>query len=100
MITNPLQNSLNETSENISELTKPPSSIPPITVQGVDFVALREDYLKSLGSENFLFKSSSKDFKILTKNSDLYRAVIKYLNEKKPNITLTNIVKIKLYVLL
>lgn len=40
-------------------------------------------FLKLLGSENFFFKSSSNDLKILTKNSDSYRAVIKYLNEKK-----------------
>lgn len=35
--------------------------------------------------------------KILTKNSDSYRGVIKYLNEKNLNKTFTNDVKIKLF---
>jgi len=53
-------------------------------VQGVlNFVALRNDFLKLLGAENFLFKSFTNDLKILTKNSDSYKAVIKYLNENK-----------------
>jgi len=80
----PPQNPSNEASDDISELVKPPLSPPPITVQGVlDFVALRNDFFKLLGAENFLFKSSSNDSKIHTKNSDTYRAVIKYLNGKK-----------------
>ncbi|VVC40669.1 Pre-C2HC domain [Cinara cedri] len=66
---------------DISEPAKPP---PPIMIQGMlDFVALRNDFFKLLGAENFLFKSSTNDLKILTKNSDSYRAVIKYLNENK-----------------
>jgi hypothetical protein len=77
-------NPSNEASDDISEPAKPPPSPPPITVQGVlDFVALRNDFLKLLGTENFLFKSSSNDLKILTKNSKSYRTVIKYLNEQK-----------------
>jgi hypothetical protein len=80
----PPLNPSNEASDDISEPAKPPPSPPPITVQGVlDFVALRNDFLKLLGTENFLFKSSSNDLKILTKNSDSYRAVIKYLNKQK-----------------
>lgn len=73
----PSQNLSNDTSEPV----KPP---PPIMVQGVlDFVALRNDFLKLLDAENVLFKSSTNDLKILTKNSDSYRAVIKYLNANK-----------------
>ncbi|KAL4149559.1 hypothetical protein QTP88_003486 [Uroleucon formosanum] len=74
----------NEASDDTNEPVKPPPSPPPITVHAVlDFVALCSDFIKLLGADNFLFKSSSNDLKILTKNSDSYRAVIKYLNEKK-----------------
>ncbi|KAL4121449.1 hypothetical protein QTP88_013963 [Uroleucon formosanum] len=80
----PSQNPSNEASDDISQPIKPPPSLPPIMVQGVlDFVTLRNDFLKLLGAENFLFKSSTNDLKILTKNSDSYRAVIKYLNANK-----------------
>uniref|UniRef100_A0A2S2PDP8 Nucleic-acid-binding protein n=1 Tax=Schizaphis graminum TaxID=13262 RepID=A0A2S2PDP8_SCHGA len=80
----PPQTSSFEASDVTNEPVKLPPSPPPITVQGVlDFVALRNDFIKLLGADNFLFKSSSNDLKILTKNSDSYRAVIKYLNEKK-----------------
>lgn len=80
----PSQNLSNEVSDDASEPVKPPPSPPPIMVQGLlDFVALRKDFLKLLGAENFLFKSSTNDLKILTKNSDSYRAVIKYLNANK-----------------
>jgi len=74
----------NEASDVTNEPVKPPPSPPPITVHGVlDFVALRNDFIKLLGADNFLFKSSSNDLKILTKNSDSYRAVINYLNKNK-----------------
>ncbi|KAL4103216.1 hypothetical protein QTP88_018593 [Uroleucon formosanum] len=80
----PSQNPSNEASDDISESIKPTPSPPPIMVQGVlDFVTLRNDFLKLLGTENFLFKSSTNDLKILTKNSDSYRTVIKYLNANK-----------------
>jgi len=78
------QNLSDEASDDIIEPVKPPPSPPPITVHGLnDFVTLRNDFLKLLGADNFLFKSSSNDLKILTKNSDSYRAAIKYLNERK-----------------
>ncbi|KAL4089920.1 hypothetical protein QTP88_024856 [Uroleucon formosanum] len=80
----PPQTPSNEASDDTNEPVKPPPSLPPITVHGVlDFVAIRSDFIKLLGADNFLLKSSSNDLKILTKNSDSYRAVIKYLNEKK-----------------
>ncbi|KAL4090792.1 hypothetical protein QTP88_025567 [Uroleucon formosanum] len=80
----PSQIPSNEASDDTNEPVKPPPSPPPITVHAVlDFVALRSDFIKLLGADNFLFKLSSNDLKILTKNSDSYRAVIKYLNEKK-----------------
>jgi len=66
----------------INKEIKTPSP-PPIIVNGTnDFVSLRTNLINLIGSKNFLFKSSTNNLKILTKNSDSYRAVIKFLNEK------------------
>lgn len=68
--------------DDIIEPVNPPPFPSPFIVQEVlDFVAFCNDFFELLDTDNFLFKSSLNDLKILTKNFDYYRAVIKYLNE-------------------
>ncbi|KAL4149790.1 hypothetical protein QTP88_003654 [Uroleucon formosanum] len=82
-IGNPPQHSANEVPDEIIEPVKPPPSPPPIIVNGInDFVRLRSELIKLIGSENFLFKSSTNNLKIITKNSDSYRSVVKFLNDQ------------------
>jgi len=60
---------------------KPP---PPIFVRGLlDFAAFRTVLIKLVGINNFLVKSTSKNIKIQSSNSDTYRSIIKYLKESK-----------------
>lgn len=55
---------------------------PPIIVRGVlDFIGFRNMLVKLVGSENFFFKSSSKDLKIQTSKPDHYRVIIHFLKE-------------------
>ena len=83
MIVNPPQQSTNEASDEITEPVKPPPTPPPIIVNGInDFVQLRLELIKLIGSENFLFKSSTNNLKITTKNSDSYRSVVKFLDDQ------------------
>ena len=82
-IVNPPQHLTNEASDEIIEPVKPPPSPPPIIVNGIEnFVRLRSELIKLIGSENFLFKSSTNNLKILTKNSDSYRSVVKFLDDQ------------------
>ncbi|KAL4111825.1 hypothetical protein QTP88_015710 [Uroleucon formosanum] len=82
-IGNPPQHSANEVPDEIIEPVKPPPSPPPIIVNGInDFVWLRSELIKLIDSENFLFKSSTNNLKIITKNSDSYRSVVKFLNDQ------------------
>jgi len=83
-IVNPPQQSTNEASDEITEPVKPPPTPPPIIVNGInDFVQLRSELIKLIGSENFLFKSSTNNLKIITKNSDSYRSVVKFLDDQR-----------------
>lgn len=60
---------------------KPP---PPIFVRGLlDFAAFRTILIKLVGINNFFVKSTSKNIKIQSSNSDTYRSIIKYLKESK-----------------
>ncbi|VVC35090.1 Pre-C2HC domain [Cinara cedri] len=60
---------------------KPP---PSIFVRGLlDFAALRTILINSVGINNFFVKSTSKNLKIQSINSDTYRSIIKYLKESK-----------------
>ncbi|KAE9538150.1 hypothetical protein AGLY_006122 [Aphis glycines] len=53
---------------------------PPIIVKGIkDFVSLRSELIDLVGPENFTFKSSINNLKILTKNPETYRAIIHFL---------------------
>lgn len=53
---------------------------PPIIVKGIkDFVSLRSELIDLVGPENFTFKSSINNLKILTKNPETYRAIIRFL---------------------
>jgi len=57
---------------------------PPIFIREVlDFVSFRKKLISLIGSENFLFKSSTNALKIQTINSDSYRKTIHFLNEEK-----------------
>lgn len=61
--------------------TKPP---PPIFVRGLlDFAAFRTILIDLVGANNFFVKSTSKNLKIQSINSDTYRSIIKYLKESK-----------------
>lgn len=60
---------------------KPP---PPIFVRGLlDFAAFRTVLINLVGINNFFVKSTSKNLKIQSSNSDSYRSIIKYLKESK-----------------
>ena len=60
---------------------KPP---PPIFVRGLlDFAAFRTVLINLVGTNNFFVKSTSKNLKIQSSNSDTYRSIIKYLKESK-----------------
>lgn len=70
-----------ENSNANMEMEKPP---PPIFVRGLlDFAAFRTVLIKLVGINNFLVKSTSKNIKIQSSNSDTYRSIIKYLKESK-----------------
>ncbi|KAL4108272.1 hypothetical protein QTP88_018503 [Uroleucon formosanum] len=57
---------------------------PPIFIcELLDFVSFRKKLISLIGSENFLFKSSTNALKIQTINSDSYRKTIHFLNEGK-----------------
>lgn len=57
---------------------------PPIFIREVlNFVSFRKKLISLIGSENFLFKSSTNALKIQTINSDSYRKFIHFLNEEK-----------------
>lgn len=57
---------------------------PPIFVSNIDnFIKLRTDLINLIGTQNFLFKSTTKNLKIETKDSDAYRKVIKHLKGNK-----------------
>jgi len=57
---------------------------PPIFIRNVnDFIEVRNHLIKSIGSQNFSFKSSANNLKISTTNSDSYREVVKYLKQGK-----------------
>lgn len=59
-------------------------SPPPIFVRGVlDFFNFRLMLISLIGSENFLFKSSTNVLKIQTSNPDSYRKTIHLLKEKE-----------------
>ncbi|KAL4098378.1 hypothetical protein QTP88_023003 [Uroleucon formosanum] len=57
---------------------------PPIFVRGLlDFAAFRTVLINLVGINNFFVKSTSKNLKIQSNNSDTYRSIIKYLKESK-----------------
>lgn len=60
---------------------KPP---PPIFVRGLlDFATFRKTLINLVGINNYFVKSTSKNLKIQSNNSDTYRSIIKYLKESK-----------------
>lgn len=66
-----------------NDQTRIPSS-PPIFVKNIDnFFTFRNKLINLIGTLNFSFKATAYNLKINTNNSDSYRAVIKYLKEKK-----------------
>lgn len=57
---------------------------PPIFIREVlDIVSFRQQLISLIGSENFLFKSSTNALKIQTINLDFYRKTIHFLREEK-----------------
>lgn len=59
---------------------KPP---PPVFVRGIlDYLALREKLIEILGANKFAVKSTARDLKIQTTDSDSYRSLIKYLKSQ------------------
>jgi hypothetical protein len=72
---------INNTIEN--DETRIPSPLP-IFVRNIDnFFTFRNKLINLIGTLNFTFKATANNLKINSNNSDLYRVVIKYLNEKK-----------------
>lgn len=73
------ENSSHYSQGNVAEITddSPSNKIklpPPIFVRGVlDFVELRNQLIKLIGSENFSFKLSTNDLKIQTTEPESYR---------------------------
>lgn len=56
-------------------------------VKGIlDFVSLRTEFIDLVGPENFTFKSSINNLKILTKNPESYRAILYFLQKAEANI--------------
>lgn len=82
------ENTSHYSQRNVTEITddSPSNKIklpPPIFVRGVlDFVELRNQLIKLIGSENFSFKSSTNDLKIQTTDPESYRKLIHYLKDK------------------
>jgi len=73
------------TSYNIeTDEVQPIPAPPPIFVSNIEnFIKLRTDLIDLISTKNFSFKSTSKNLKIVTNDSDAYRKVIRYLNEKQ-----------------
>ncbi|KAL4143116.1 hypothetical protein QTP88_005482 [Uroleucon formosanum] len=73
------------TSYNIeTDDVQPIPAPPPIFVSNIDnFIKLRTDLIDLIGTNNCSFKSTSKNLKIETKDSNAYRKVIRHLKEKQ-----------------
>ena len=55
---------------------------PPIFVRGIlDFVGFRNQLIDLIGSENFIFKSSTNNLKVQTTQPEFYRKIIHFLKE-------------------
>lgn len=83
------ENTSRYSQENVTEITddspnnKTTKLPPPVFVRGVlDFVELRNQLIKLIGSENFSFKSSTNNLKIQTTEPESYRKLIHYLKDK------------------
>lgn len=76
-------NQPNTNNIEIDEVQSAPAP-PPIFVSNIDdFIKLRTDLINLIGTQNFSFKSTMKNLKIATIDSDTYRKVIRYLNDKQ-----------------
>lgn len=84
-LTSNLSASTQPTSYNIeTDVVQPIPAPPPIFVSNIDnFIKLRTDLIDLIGTKNFSCKSTSKNLKIETKDSDSYRKVIRYLKGKQ-----------------
>ncbi|CAI6364092.1 unnamed protein product [Macrosiphum euphorbiae] len=72
--------SYNTETDEVQQIPAP----PPIFVSNIEnFIKLRTDLIDLIGTTNFSFKSTSKNLKIVTKDSVAYRKVIRYLKEKQ-----------------
>jgi hypothetical protein len=57
---------------------------PPIYFRGIlDFVEVRNELIKLIGTDTFICKSSTNDLKIQTSDSKYYREVIHFLKDRK-----------------
>lgn len=57
---------------------------PPIFIRGIlDFVGFRNQLINLIGSENFVFKSSTNNLKVQTTQPEFYRKTIHFLKEKQ-----------------
>lgn len=55
---------------------------PPIIVRGIlDFFGIRNEIIKLIGADKFIFKSSTNELKIQTVDSDSYRKIIHFLSD-------------------
>lgn len=71
-------NNINIEAEQPTKIKLP----PPIFVRGIlDFVGFRNQLIDLIGSENFIFKSSTNNLKIQTTQAEFYRKTIHFLKE-------------------
>lgn len=71
------------TNNSVTDEIHTTQSPPPIFVSNVDdFIKLRTDLINLIGTQNFFFKSTMKNLKISTKDSNAYRKVIRHLKVK------------------
>jgi len=57
---------------------------PPIFVRGIlDFVEVRNELIKLIGTDSFTCKSSTNNLKIQTSDSTYYREVIRFLKDRE-----------------
>jgi hypothetical protein len=58
--------------------------LPSIIVRGVtEFVSIRSDLIDLVGKDNFAFKSTVNNLKIISSNPSVYRAIVHYLKDNK-----------------
>lgn len=79
-ITDTNHTATDSTMDTVVPKPKPP---PPVFVRGIlNYLALRDKLIEILGANKFIVKSTARDLKIQTTDSDSYRSLIKFLKSQ------------------